>query len=65
MTDLERTEAVNRRLRKDLKRAIRVARYWKEIYHSLCFCYDPSHRNSVVCPNRSERKPGHALRVKR
>lgn len=64
MTELEHALAVNRRLRHDLKKTLRIARLWKERWYSLCWCTDPSHRRSTICPPVPIiRKPGHAPRL--
>lgn len=43
------------RLRKDLKRAVRVARFWKERWAGVSICMESSHRSkapSIPEPHR-------------
>lgn len=43
--ELELAKSVNRRLRKDLKKALRVARNEQYKRTLVCWCTDPSHQS--------------------
>lgn len=45
MTDIGRLKSANKRLRKDLKLAIRIARNERDKWNYVKFCNDPSHRS--------------------
>lgn len=64
MTELEHSREVNKRLRRDLKKTIRIARVWKERWYAIEWCTDPSHRRSTPWPAKIlNRKAGHAPRL--